>query len=475
VVQPGLSTLEYVQPQKARPPVVHVHRNVAGQPLVACPIVETCFNVSIFCSNPSDPDAVDAARYHNLSYISCAGENSTLSALAGQGYIECLEAADCSDPVRLKSLAMRVANTEQGAVVQSKHPVTVETITVSGGVGAELTGEIVEGSCCQLPTCNVLHQACCDCNRPECALCMLPLRGEVIFDSLRINRVGLYQVKYSTSEYQYNSAGGAEVSFASAAAEHLIEIVAGPAATFKILQYPVVMEVTSDGGAVLDPPPRFEFADAMGNPTVRPQPGTVLAMLCRDRNASGIDLEYSDAIPRDLEPCACDDAACTRADSTLSGGEVKSAQTLDGELIRLYESEPLVFPGLVVSTAGKDLRVLLRWYVGGALVEGISGKTPVFIINPGQPHHLSVGNQPSRMAGCVRCPVGQHLAGEPLSATVFVYDIFGNVLTHCVGGELCEASSGAPINVCFPTYFTLLCSSDALDIIAFSAPLCRSS
>jgi hypothetical protein len=29
--------------------------------------------------------------------------------------------------------------------------------------------------------------------------------------------------------------------------------------------------------------------------------------------------------------------------------------------------------------------------------------------------------------------------------------------------------------VCFPTYFTLLCSSDALDIIAFSAPLCRSS
>ena len=115
-------------------------------------------------------------------------------------------------PIPWSSPAVALLDSSGVIVDVSKLHVTVSLATLSSSNDAVLSGEVTAQSCCRQPDCLSLYaagmQTCCDCLNPACALCVTPVNGIVSFSGLRVLKIGVYALEFSTTLKDYQGTSG---------------------------------------------------------------------------------------------------------------------------------------------------------------------------------------------------------------------------------------------------------------------------
>jgi hypothetical protein len=333
-------------------------------------------------------------------------------------------------------------------VKNSRAFVKAQLINIGTVQGADLTSKFSDKSCCKSSYCTgqISVGACCNCSNPECALCAFPESGIVTFPYFSINKLGNYRIEFYSVEFNFpgNQTIGAKesIKYVEPASSTIFTVAAGQAANLEVQVEPTVVELRFAKHPVpLNVLPTVKFTDKLGNEGVDTGTGTLMAQLCSEepiRNAPYI--------------CSCSNRSCLEFHKDFAQSRTFSEKSLRGDVTTQFNNSVATFTDLQVLYSSSTLRFVFQWFQmdsSSSIVlsyQNIYERTNVFDVRPGALDHISLVQQPSRISGCERCPVGIHLAGSSLKAVVEMLDVFDNRIVRCESGsEWCKGVPNAII------------------------------
>lgn len=188
---------------------------------------------------------------------------------------------------------------------------------------ATLAGIVTDDSCCKHSMCSFLYLACCNCNDPACALCVVAKSGTAVFRNLRIDKVGQYDLRYTTTQFSLFNGTKTERSTVLPTFTK-VDIIPGEATSLAVLVQPeesAIRGVQGDEPGLLNPQPKLIFSDDQQNPVSGTGSGRVLPTGCFD--GSDTHAEVVEGL------CKCIDVGCLKQ-GTLEALQEKSRLSFEG-------------------------------------------------------------------------------------------------------------------------------------------------
>ena len=309
----------------------------------------------------------------------------------------------------------------------------LDIVELPGTIQPDLTGDITElYSCCRQTFCHEIPGACCDCSRPECALCVFPQSGMAYFQTLKINNVGTYRLRFKAIEFSMADSEYKEYSLPFEAPIPLVTYIIQPGAAenMRVLAQPSIHEIEKEM-KVFTPQPRLQITDDQGNSGVKKLEGRLLAQLCHDDKEWLITARKADYL------CPCANMSCMIR-STFAESRALAMKPFFGEVTAQFDSGGIAeFTDLAVSIASDKLKIVFQWYSIQTGYQNIYAVSDAFAVRPGALDHIAFVQTKSLKLGdvvsgdCQRCPDGIHLAGSDLTAKIEMLDRFANRISAC--------------------------------------------
>jgi hypothetical protein len=351
---------------------------------------------------------------------------------------ECREARNCYRQGRTP-IVVGQYDLSGALVTASRLPVFVELdiVELPGMITPDLTGDITESySCCRQTFCHKIPGACCDCSRPECALCAFPQSGMAYFETLKIKNVGTYRLRFTALEFSLadNEYITYKLHFEEPTPLVTYIIQPGAAETMRVLAQPSIHEIEQET-KVFNPQPRLQITDDQGNSGVKTTEGRLIAQLCHT------DEEWLNTKRKADYLCPCANMSCMIR-STFAESRELAMKPFFGEVTAQFDSEGFAdFTDLAVSIASDRLKIVFQWYSIQTGYQNVYAVSAVFAVRPGALNHIAFVQTKSLNGGggigdvvsgnCQRCPDGIHLAGSDLTAKIEVLDRFANRISAC--------------------------------------------
>ena len=381
---------------------------------------------------------------YSLNFISNYGEQistATFSVASGLDHFV-LKSVPLSSVVAGESISppvsIQCADRDNLPLPNSNFPVlasieTVGTDPTAVSFPAVLRAEFSAQSCCMFPDCeqtSSVFASCCDCTNQSCALCAMPKDGNIIFPGLRINKVGQYQLVFTTN------------------ATALVDLITNPSTVFRPsggvvsvvpgTVFGIKFLVQPAGPLYLDGPsglgvfqlsPSIKICDSQGN---------FLSQTPKQGESAQLRVCYSFddvimTVPLPAGLCECSDRACLSVDNS---------SILRGPRSKLFLSDSsAAFSNLTISAAFNALRLFAAKSYNGSWIASCISQP--FSVLPGSLYSIGPVLEPASTRGCPRCPEGLIVANTDFNLTVQLLDRYRNRIAICPG-EISPYCRGVP-------------------------------
>jgi hypothetical protein len=375
---------------------------------------------------------------YQIQFISNNGEQATTSTFSTVSGLDRfvmisgnLVPVIAGDPL-MPQVLIQPVDRDNVPLLLSRFPVIVSIETIgpdetAASFPAVLSANFTSQSCCMFQDCiqtNSLFASCCDCSNPICALCAMPKDGLISFPGLKINKVGTYQIVFTTDQSSLvNKITNPVTVFRPSTGIATIK----PGVPFGINFFvqpvgPLYLGGPKDFG-FFEQAPIVKAADKQGNfLSQAPIAGQMLRVApC----FSSADVIPTVPVPDGL--CQCDDLACLR---------VEKNSTFQGQLWAPFQRDSsAVIANLSVRSAFNALRIFAANSINGTWVStSFSQQFAVsqpFVVLPGSLHSIAALVEPATSSGCPRCPRGYVLANTAFNITVQLLDRYLNRIALC--------------------------------------------